>query len=61
MPELSPEVGQEVLCGASFGDAGEKVMRNVLDLETVEVELPTVAKTTKGQGKLVNFRVSECV
>ena len=47
--------------GATFGDTREKVMRNILDLETIEVELPTVAKTTKGQGKLVNFRVSECV
>jgi hypothetical protein len=50
-----------VLGGAAFRDTGEKVMRNVLDLEAIQVELPTVAKTTKGQGQLVNFRVSECV
>ena len=48
--ELSPEVGKEVLGGATFGNAREKVVRNVLDLETVQVQLPTVTKTTKGQG-----------
>ena len=47
--------------GTTFGHAREKVMRNVLDFETVEVELPTVAKTTKSQGQLMDFRVSMCV
>ena len=33
--ELSSEVGQKVLSGATFGDARKKVMRNVVDLESI--------------------------
>ena len=42
MSKLGPQVGQEVFGRATFRDAGEKVVRNVCDLETIEVELPAV-------------------
>ena len=47
-----------MLGGASFGDAWEQVVRDIGDLEPIEVKLPTVAKTTKGQWKFMDFRVS---
>ena len=48
MSKLSPQVGQEMLGGATFRDSGEKVVRNVGDLETIQVELPTVTQATEG-------------
>ena len=39
-------------------NAREKMVRNVLDQETIEFELTTVAKMTEGQGKLMKFTIS---
>ena len=55
--ELSSQVGQQVLRGAS-PHPREKVLGDVCDLETIESQFPAVTQPTQRQWKELDFRVA---